>query len=62
MKIIIAGPWQDAKGKQHKPGDKITVADSIARGLIRDGWARVAPAETKKAATGVTEEGDTQDV
>lgn len=48
MKIELAYPWTDEKGKTHKPDSLVTVPDERGRQMIHDGAARPAPTPTKE--------------
>ncbi len=57
--VTIAVPWTDKHtGESYLPGDMATLHTGQARRLIRDGWARTAPAlvaETIESETDDTE-------
>lgn len=48
MKVQLAYPWTDDKGKTHAPDSVVTVEDTVARRLIFEGTARPVSAQIKE--------------
>lgn len=48
MRIQLAYPWTDDKGKTLAPDSLVTLPDNQARQMIHDGAARPAPTQTKE--------------
>lgn len=48
MKIQLAYPWTDDKGKTHAPDSVVTVPGDVARRLIFEGTARPVSTQIKE--------------
>ncbi len=48
MKIQLAYPWTDDKGKTHAPDSVVTVSDDQGRRLIFEGVARTVSTPDKE--------------
>lgn len=48
MKIQLAYPWTDDKGKTHAPDSVVTVPDDQGRRLIFEGTARIVAPQDKE--------------
>jgi len=48
MRVDLAYPYTDDKGKVHAPDSTVDLDEPLAKQMIRDGYAR--PSATKKAA------------
>lgn len=48
MKIQLAYPWTDSKGKTYAPDSVVTVSEEEARRLIFEGFARPVSTQDKE--------------
>jgi hypothetical protein len=48
VKVQLAYPYTDAKGKTHAPDSVVTVTDTEARRLIFEGFARPVTTQDKE--------------
>lgn len=48
MKVQLAYPWTDDKGKTHAPDSVVTVSDTEGRRLIFEGFARPVSTQDKE--------------
>jgi hypothetical protein len=48
MKVQLAYPWTDDKGKTHAPDSVVTIPDDQARRLIHEGFARAVSTQDKE--------------
>lgn len=48
MKIELAYPWTDDKGKTHAPDSVVSVPEDLGRRLIFEGFARPVTPQNKE--------------
>lgn len=47
MKVVLAYPYTDDKGKEHAPDSTIDLPEDVARDRVHYGWARWPEDDTK---------------